>query len=96
MKQQGKISIGASQPLSFTANNLLQSVNRQVPGSVNYSIRRYRKPVTEIPENRAELVYHYNGTDTSDNHLQLRFCVSGNFYCKQKNVECDEIGRAHV
>ena len=89
MKQSEKLSVGESQQALFTGNNLLQSVNRQVPGSVNYSIRRYRKSVADVPENRAELVYHYNGMDNSDNHLQLRFCVSGNFYCKQKNVECD-------
>lgn len=89
MKQSEKLSIGESQSTLFKSSNLLQSVNRQVPGSVNYSIRRYRKSVTDIPENRAELVYHYNGTDNTENHLQLRFCVSGNFYCKQKNVECD-------
>lgn len=35
------------------------------------------------------LVYHYKKDSRSENHLELRFCVSGNVYCKQKDKECD-------
>mgnify|MGYP006284812365 CR=1 FL=1 len=68
---------------------LLQTVARQVPGSVQYTIKRYRKSVVANFENTGELIYHVDAGNSSNNHIQLRFCVSGNFYCKQKNVECD-------
>lgn len=68
---------------------VLQSVQRQVPGSVQYSIKRYRKYPDMQAENKGQLVYHYDATNTSENFLQLKFCVTGNFYCKQKNIECD-------
>jgi len=35
------------------------------------------------------LVYHYEKSDPSSNYLELKFCVTGNVYCKQKEVECD-------
>jgi AraC-like DNA-binding protein len=68
---------------------LLQTVQRQVPGSVQYVIKRYRKSKELDINNTGELVYLYHADHSKDNHIQLRFCVSGNFYCKEKNVECD-------
>ena len=35
------------------------------------------------------LVYHYTKTNPADNYLELRFCVSGNVYCRKKDTECD-------
>jgi len=87
MRQVEKIKKAYSHPMADLP--LLQTVQRQVPGSVEYIIKRYRKSKDMTVDNTGELVYQYNADNTKDNHIQLRFCVSGNFYCKEKNVECD-------
>lgn len=35
------------------------------------------------------LVYHYEKNNPSANYLELKFCVSGNVYCREKQTECD-------
>ena len=68
---------------------VLQDIDRRVPGSVHYTIKRYKKlPMWEI-EDTGVLVYNYERNNTSANYLELKFCVSGNVYCKKKQTECD-------
>lgn len=69
---------------------LLQEKTRQIPGSVQYSIHRYRRPMQTNMEDTGMLVYHYERTEPAENYLELKFCVSGNVYCKQKDTECDK------
>ncbi|MEJ7609598.1 MAG: AraC family transcriptional regulator [Ferruginibacter sp.] len=68
---------------------LLQEVKRTVPGSVNYSIKRYKKHPQWSVDDTGMLEYHYKKNDANANSLQLKFCVSGNVYCRQKHTECD-------
>jgi AraC-like DNA-binding protein len=35
------------------------------------------------------MVYHYQPADERENYLELKFCVTGNVYCKEKDRECD-------
>jgi len=35
------------------------------------------------------MVYHYKKDKPADNHLELRFCIAGNVYCRKKETECD-------
>jgi hypothetical protein len=35
------------------------------------------------------MVYHYERTDPRQNYLELKFCVTGNVYCREKDSECD-------
>ena len=68
---------------------LLQEKEQQIPGSVQYNIKRYyRHPQWSI-EDTGMLVYHYQKTSPKENYLELKFCVTGNVYCKQKDTECD-------
>ena len=68
---------------------ILQDVDRTVPGSVHYTIKRYKKqPMWEI-EDTGILVYNYERNNTSANYLELKFCVTGNVYCRKKQTECD-------
>jgi len=67
----------------------LQEVVRNVPGSVKYSIQRYKKMPQWSVEDTGVLVYHYEKNDPSANYLELKFCVSGNVYCRKKQTECD-------
>jgi AraC-like DNA-binding protein len=62
---------------------------RTVPGSVNYSIKRYKKDPQWNIEDTGVLVYHYEKQNSTENFLELKFCVSGNVYCRQKQTECD-------
>ena len=68
---------------------LLQEREQQIPGSVQYSINRYgRNPQWSI-EDTGMMVYHYEKSAPRENYLELRFCVSGNVYCRKKDTECD-------
>jgi AraC-like DNA-binding protein len=35
------------------------------------------------------MVYHFKKDEATENHLELKFCISGNTYCRSKNTECD-------
>lgn len=83
------LSLACKQPVLLNEFELIKEKDRQIPGSVQYSIRRYRKEPQWQLEDTGMLVYHYKKDSRSENHLELRFCVSGNVYCKQKDKECD-------
>ena len=83
------LSLACKQPVLLNDFELLKEKDSQIPGSVQYSIRRYRKEPQWQLEDTGMLVYHYKNDSRSENHLELRFCVSGNVYCKQKDKECD-------
>jgi AraC family transcriptional regulator len=68
---------------------LLHEREHQVPGSVQYAIRRYRRQLQWSTEDAGMLVYHYEKEKNGDSYLELKFCVSGNVYCRHKNTECD-------
>lgn len=78
-----------NQSLVFNELDVLQDVERTVPGSVHYTIRRYKKISNWNVEDTGMLVYHYEKNDPAEHYLELRFCVSGNVYCRQKQAECD-------
>lgn len=69
--------------------DLLLDVNRLVPGSIQYTIKRYRKQSQWTVEDTGILNYHVEKNNPDANFLELRFCVTGNIYCKQKQAECD-------
>ena len=83
------LSLSRKQPFLQGEMEVLQDVVRNVPGSVQYSIKRYRKQPQWDMEDTGMLVYHYEKNDTAENYLELKFCVSGNVYCRQKQTECD-------
>ncbi|NBY24874.1 MAG: hypothetical protein EBQ65_04045 [Chitinophagaceae bacterium] len=60
-----------------------------IPGSIQYSIKRYRKQPDWDLEDLGMVVYHYEKKKPSERYLELRFCVSGNVYCREKDKECD-------
>jgi AraC-like DNA-binding protein len=68
---------------------LLHEKERQIPGSVQYTIKRYQQAGKWNMEDLGMLVYHYEKADPKKNYLELKFCVSGNVYCRQKDVECN-------
>jgi len=83
------LKLSSQQPLLYDDVDLLQDLERIIPGSIKYSVKRYRKLSQWTIEDTGMLTYHYNSAHPKENYLSLRFCVSGNFYCKEKSSECD-------
>ena len=83
------LALSRKQPFLHEEMEVLQDVMRSVPGSVKYSIKRYRKQPQWNMEDTGVLIYHYEKNNTTENYLELKFCVSGNVYCRQKQTECD-------
>src|SRR5213592_1857507 len=67
--------------------HLLYNKEQQIPGSVNYIIKRYHRNSQWNIEDTGIMVYHYEKTDPKENYLELKFCVTGNVYCKEN---CNE------
>lgn len=68
---------------------LLQDREQLIPGSVQYSIKRYHRNQQWSIEDTGMMVYHYEKGNKKANYLELKFCVSGNVYCRKKDTECD-------
>jgi AraC-like DNA-binding protein len=63
---------------------------RQIPGSVNYTIRRFVKPNDWMQEDTGMIRYHYESEASEKNFLELRFCVTGQVYCKEHIDACNK------
>jgi AraC-like DNA-binding protein len=68
---------------------LLYAKEQQMPGSVQYSIRRYNLDLQWNMDDVGMMVYHYEKEEPKENYLELKFCLTGNMYCKQKDTECN-------
>ena len=90
MQQQHDISsLSQWRPLVQEQNLLLQEKEQTIPGSVQYTIKRFKKlPQTNI-EDTGVMIYHFKEDEPKENHLELKFCISGNTYCRSKNTECN-------
>ena len=84
------LEIAQKHPVMVEDLALLHEKERQTPGAVRYSIKRYRKLSQWNTEDVGVLSYHYKKNEAAANHLELRFCVTGNMYCNGKNYECGE------
>jgi AraC family transcriptional regulator len=82
-------SLAHKQPLMPGQLQLLQTREQQIPGSVQYSIQRFRRHPQWNIDDTGVLAYHYAKSSPKENYLELKFCVSGNVYCRKKDTECD-------
>jgi AraC family transcriptional regulator len=83
------LAVAYKQTLMQGEMQLLQERQQQIPGSIQYSIHRYhRHPQWQI-DDTGMMVYHYEKNAAKENYLELKFCVSGNVYCRKKDTECD-------
>lgn len=71
------LALAYKQPVMQNDLTLLQEKERQIPGSVQYSIRRYGKHPQWTLEDMGEIIYHYRKEDSTRNYLELRFCLAG-------------------
>src|SRR3954464_2592829 len=68
---------------------ILHEKDRQIPGSVQYTIKRYQHNSQWNIEDTGMMVYHYEKSGQKESYLELKFCVTGNIYCRQKDTECN-------
>jgi AraC family transcriptional regulator len=83
------LALAQRQPIMHEQLVLLQEREQQMPGSVRYGIKRYQKNPQWNMEDMGMMVYHFKKEAQKENYFELRFCVAGNVYCRQKNTECD-------
>jgi len=83
------LSLAYKQPVMQDDLQLLHEKEQHTPGSVQYVIRRYRRLPQWNVDDAGMLVYHFKKKEPAENYLELKFCVSGNVYCKQKDTECN-------
>ena len=77
------------QPVMQDQMVLLDEKERHIPGSVQYTIKRYNKHPQWNMEDLGMLVYSFRKDEPSQNYLELRFCIAGNVYCRKKEIECN-------
>ncbi|GAO41792.1 helix-turn-helix domain-containing protein [Flavihumibacter petaseus] len=82
------LAMARKEPVMFNELELLQQKEQQIPGSVKYTIYRYRKVPQWSIEDIGMLVYNRESGKSKENFLELRFCISGNMYCQEKESEC--------
>ncbi|MFN8265803.1 MAG: AraC family transcriptional regulator [Chitinophagaceae bacterium] len=80
------LSIAVRQPVMIGDLELLHQQEKQIPGSVQYSIHRYRMPSRFTVEDVGMLAYQYHPRQSKERTIELRFCISGNRYCNA--AEC--------
>jgi AraC family transcriptional regulator len=76
-------------PLTQEQSLLLQEKEQTIPGSVQYTIKRFKKLPQANIEDTGVMIYHFKEEEPKENHLELKFCISGNTYCRSKNTECN-------
>ncbi len=83
------LAIAYKQPIMQDQLEILMEKEQMIPGSVQYSIRRYNRNPQWNLDDLGMMVYHFRKDDPRQNYLELRFCIAGNVYCCQKETECD-------
>jgi AraC family transcriptional regulator len=90
------LTIAYKQPVMQDQLELVQEKERQIPGSVQYYIRRYRRNPQWNMEDTGMMVYHFKKGNPKENYLELNFCVTGNTYCAHPQKDCGECKNSSV
>ena len=65
--------------------SLIYSKEQQVPGSIEYQVKRYYALQPWTGSDTGMLIYHYDAKKPLNSYLELRFCISGNRFCEEKS-----------
>lgn len=84
------LTLAYKQPVMQDQLMLVQEREQQIPGSVQYLIKRYHRNPHWNMEDTGMLVYHFKKEIPKENYLELKFCVTGNVYCNLTEEECRE------
>ena len=71
-----------------SGQKLVYQTTQHIPGTVQYSIKRFIKPDNWMSEDMGMIYYHLEPGQSQKNYLELRFCVSGAMYCSLDKDEC--------
>ncbi|MFM1971309.1 MAG: hypothetical protein RL731_1131, partial [Bacteroidota bacterium] len=70
--------------------SLIYSQEQQVPGSIEYQVKRYYALQPWTGSDTGMLIYHYDAKKPLNSYLELRFCISGNRFCEEKScAQCE-------
>ncbi len=72
------LTMAYRQPVLQEDLQIIHEKDRQIPGSVQYTIRRYSKKPQSNLDDVGMLVYHVRKDEPAQNYLELRFCIAGN------------------
>jgi AraC family transcriptional regulator len=72
------LTMAYRQPVLQEDLRIILEKDRQIPGSVQYTIRRYSKNPQSTLDDVGMLVYHVRKEEPAQNYLELRFCIAGN------------------
>lgn len=75
-------------------NLLFAEKEQQIPGAVQYHIKRFNKNSDAAIDDVGIMVYEYNAQSSTQSYLQLKYCVSGNVYCSESNCSQCSLGNA--
>lgn len=81
--------------VSAPQTELLFGVSSYIPGSVQYSIKRYARPKNWSAQDVGVINYHLETSNPAKNFLELRFCSIGNIYCRRDQKDCNQC-KAHA
>jgi AraC family transcriptional regulator len=87
MDDYGNISALMTSP-DHHGYDLITESARQIPGTVQYTIKRYIRPGNWTNDDFGVMNYQY-AENKKGNSLQIYFCINGNTYCN-RNRECAE------
>ncbi|HEU4469740.1 MAG TPA: AraC family transcriptional regulator [Flavisolibacter sp.] len=88
--QQSILSSGFYPERAGVGTELVFEADSQIPGSVQYSIRRYARPKNWLADDVGVINYQYQPSRPEGNLLELRFCTIGNMYCRRDQKECGQ------
>jgi len=75
--------------LNISNMPIVFSREKKIPGSWQYHIKRFKEDPKVVVEDEGSMLYHYDENKES-RFIELRFCVSGQTYCKQAEVNCED------
>lgn len=75
---------------SGISTELLLDSKSQIPGSVQFSVKRFARPRNWLADDVGMIHYQFEPAQPHKNHLELRFCTIGNMYCRRDQTECTQ------
>lgn len=80
LSRRGKMSQGDLE--------LVQSRKSTMQGGIQYQVQRYRRFPEWSAEDVGMLVYHVDPAQEEESYLELKFCITGNVYCRNTQGAC--------
>ncbi len=82
------LTLAHRHPLMNTELEQLYSLEKQIPGAVQYAIYKYKLQPQMSLDDVGMLAYNFRAGKPAEKNIELRFCISGNQYCN--DTSCDD------